>query len=376
MVAKNIMASFGQGFVQTQIMAENNAVKYKLSFAGSNKNSTAFSYCQINDKDIGSTSFGVGLNTKLINLSNNSVVDEKYFDFKNSSGSSQAFINYVAGLQSGLILVMFSNSELGSDTNIDNWFNSVGSVAWPNTSKLQKFPTTSYAAIYLTGEKLICKEACIINDGIYREDSRAFIDTVYDKIEDLGATGYPYRFINDPNTYSSSSDYELKRYPDDSLTTPIKNAGVGDKFMIFSADLFADNQLISDGMTTRIVLRWLNDNNVISSTTLETSTFEADRWITKGTRVVIPATANNFTVVANRYPQGSTSTGVGSVRNVFLARISKQFENLDRPSEIGVNGIRMNQFIDDSSSFILELVDTNTDSTGTVYGTEFKEFSR
>ena len=146
--------------------------------------------------------------------------------------------------------------------------------------------------------------------------------------------------------------------------------------MFFGADLFSDSQLIADGLTTRITLRWLKDQSVLSSTSFETAINQANAWVRKSARVVIPEGADGFTIVANRYPQSTTSAGVGSVRNVFLTRVSRQFENLTRASEFGVNGIRMNDLYEESSDYILELVDTNVDSSGAVYGKEFTEFQR
>lgn len=376
MVAKNIMASFGQGFVQTQIMSENNAVKYKLSLAGSNKNSTGAAFCTLNDKDLGSQVFQTGLNIIVFDASTNQIVDKKYFDLKNAGGAPQAFLNYMNGLSTDLVVMMLSSYEMGSTAEIDAWFLNAGSKSWPGTSRLTKFPTSSYAAIYLSKEKAICTESSYMNDGILVEDSKAYVEAIYDKREDIGGNGFSARLINDANTYSSDQGYEYKRYPTDALTTPISNIGSGTKIMFFSADLFASKQLMDDGLTTRITLRWLNDNNVLSSTVFETIPSEADVWVRKNIRITVPVNATAFTIIATRYPQGSTSTGVSSVRNVILSRISKHYEQFSRDSEIGVNGIRSNEFYDESSSYILELVDTGTDATGNIYGSDFREFSR
>lgn len=374
-VNKNVMASFGQETVQTQVISENNAVKYKLDFAASNKNSTTAAFCTLNDVAFGSQTFQTGLNTRLMS-STNALIESKYFDIKNASGAAQAFINYVNGLATNQVLLIISNTELSSTAEIDALFSSIGSSTWPGTYKLNKFPNSSYAAIYLTTEKCIAKEALFMNDGKVKEDSSAYMMVVFDKINDIGATGFSYKLVNDPVEYSSSSDYELKRYPNDNLSNPIQNIGVGSKIMTFGADLFADSQLIADGLTTRITLRWLKDQSVLSSTSFEIAMNQANAWVRKSSRVVIPDDADGYTIVATRYPQSSTSTGVGSVRNVFLTRVSRQFENLTRASEFGVNGIRMNDLYEESSDYILELVDTNVDSSGAVYGKEFTEFQR
>ena len=88
-VNKNVMASFGQETVQTQVISENNAVKYKLDFAASNKNSTTKAFCTLNDVAFGSQTFQTGLNTRLMS-SSNVLVESKYFDIKNASGAAQA----------------------------------------------------------------------------------------------------------------------------------------------------------------------------------------------------------------------------------------------------------------------------------------------
>lgn len=374
-VNKNVMASFGQGNVQTQIMSENNAVKYKLDFAGSNKNSTTSPYCTLNDVAFGSQTFPTGINTRLIGA-NNTLVDSKFFDIKNASGAAQAFVDYMNGLAAGQVLLIISSGEIASNATIDSIFTAAGSSTWPGTTKLNMFPSSSYSAIYLTTEKSICKECSFMNDGILKEDSRAYMMVVFDKMDDIGATGFPGRLVSDGTTYSSNSSYELKRYPTDALATPIQNIGTGDKLMFFAADIFADSQLLADGASTRITLRWLKDQTVLSSTSFEVQTNQANVWIHKNSRVMIPADANGYTVVANRYPQSVASTGVGSVRNVILTRISRQFENLARSSEFGINGIRMNDFYENSSEYDLELMDTKTDPSGAIYGNDFNEFQR
>lgn len=374
-VNKNVMASFGQGFVQTQAISENNSVKYKLDIAGSNKNSTVGSFITLNDKPVGSQTFNTGLNVRLINASG-TLIESKYFDIKNSSGAADAFLIYMRGLADNQVAVILSNTEIGSTAEVDAFFKTSGSSAWPGTTKLTRFPTSSYSAIYMTTEKCFAKESLKMNDGILKEDSRAYLMVVFDKMDDIGATGFPGALVNDKTTYSTSTSYDIKRYPNDSLSNPIENIGVGQKLMFFGADIFADSQLIADGGTCRITLRWLKNQTVLSSTSFEISVNQANAWVRKNSRVTVPDDADGYTIISNRYPQSIESTGTASVRNVVLTRISRQFENLSRPSEFGINGIRMNDFYEDSSDYILELVDTNTDSSGAVYGQEFREFPR
>lgn len=374
-VNKNVMASFGQGFVQTQVISENNAVKYKLDMAGSNKNSTVPAFLTLNDVALGSQTFNTGLNTRLIDQNNN-LVESKYFDIKNAGGAATAFLAYINGLASNQILIIISSGEIASTLDIDTLFKTIGSYAWPGTNRLAKFPSSSYAAIYLTTEKCLAKESVKMNDGVLKEDSRAYVMAVFDKMNDIGATGFPGVLVSDGKTYSTSTSYDLKRYPSDDLSTPITNIGVGSKLMLFVADIFADSQLIADGGTCRITLRWLKNQTVLSSTSFEVAFNQANAWIRKNSRVYIPDDADGYTIVANRYPQNTTSTGTASVRNVVLTRISRPFENVSRSAEFGVNGIRMNDMYEDSSDYILELVDTNIDSSGAVYGKEFREFPR
>lgn len=374
-VNKNVMAGFGQGFVQTQVISENNAVKYKLDMAGSNKNSTVPAFLTLNDKALGSQTFNTGLNTRLIDQNNN-LVESKFFDIKNASGAATAFISYVNGIAENQLLLIVSSGEIASTSEIDDWFKTSGSLAWPGTNRLAKFPSSSFAAIYLTTEKCFAKESVKMNDGVLKEDSRAYVMAVFDKMNDIGATGFPGVLVSDGTTYSTSTSYDLKRYPSDDLSTPITNIGVGKKLMLFVADIFADSQLIADGGTCRITLRWLKNQTVLSSTSFEVAFNQANAWIRKNSRVYVPDDADGYTIVANRYPQNTTSTGTASVRNVVLTRISRPFENVTRASEFGINGIRMNDMYEDSSDYILELVDTNVDSSGAVYGKEFREFSR
>ncbi|AWD90414.1 long tail fiber protein proximal connector [Erwinia phage Cronus] len=375
---KNTMAVFGENYVQTQVLSENGAVKYKLSAAASNTNSVPDSpYLMLNDNALGSQTFERGLNVRVINTVTGAVTDSKIFDLVNAGGAATAFTTYMNQLTPGLLAVIISAKEMKSESSVDAWFASAASANWPGAGKLQRFPKTSYVAFYSAIEKCIIQEAVIFNDNIVKEDSRAKLEVVYDVLSDIGATGFTKRAIYDSTEYSSSTLYEFKRYPTDDLITPISGFGsTTDARCFLCLDMLASQELVDQGLTCRASLRWFKGQTLLSSTTIEVPTAYAGYWARYERFINVPNDADGYTLVLSRYPQSSTATGSASVRNVVLTRVSRAETTMTANAAFGVNGIRMNTLNDGSSSYMLELPDTKTDQTGNIYGNDFKEFDK
>lgn len=375
---KNTMAVFGENYVQTQVLSENGAVKYKLSAAASNTNSVPDSpYLMLNDNALGSQTFERGLNVRVINTVTGAVTDSKIFDLVNAGGAATAFITYMNQLTPGLLAVIISAKEMKSESSVDAWFASAASANWPGAGKLQRFPKTSYVAFYSAVEQCVIQESVFFNDNIVKEDSRAKLEVVYDKLNDIGATGFTKRAIYDSATYSSSTLYEFKRYPTEELITPISGFGnTQDARCFLCLDMYASTDLINQGLTCRASLRWFNGQSLVSSTTIEVPVQYAGYWYRYERFIEVPNGADGYTLVISRYPQKTDATGEASVRNVVLTRVSRAETTMTANAAFGVNGIRMNTLHDDSSEYMLELPDTKTDQTGSIYGNDFREFEK
>ena len=77
------MASFGQGFVQTQVLSENNSVKYKLAFAAGVAQSTpSNAYYTFQDVPVGTQDDGPGINLREFNPITNQMLNFKTFNIQ------------------------------------------------------------------------------------------------------------------------------------------------------------------------------------------------------------------------------------------------------------------------------------------------------
>ncbi|BBC78316.1 long tail fiber protein proximal connector [Escherichia phage EcS1] len=378
----NIMAGFGNGFVETQIISENNAVRYKLSIAaGLKKSVPAIGYVLLQDKPLGPQESPPGLTVREFNVATNTIASSKLFEFKNgeAGGASQAFVDYITALSSkpNVIVILTSGDRLYSNAAIDTWFLNASATSWPGTWRCSKFPC-SYVAFYSPLYKKIVQEHATYSDDILRqEDVRAQLEIVYDKFNDIGATGFSKRSIEDPTEYSSSTEFDFVRYPIGApIIAPMADYSLraGSKVKV-SFELYASADLLATGQTVRISFRWFKDTAILTSQTNEVALGQADRWIKYERVLDVPATADGFTIIVSRYPR-QPEPGLGAIKNLIMTEVSRQDEALTRPAEFGVNGIRMNKAIDGTVSELLILADTSDDPSGQVESVEFRELKK
>ena len=375
---KNTMAAFGQGFVQTQVISENGAVKYKLSVSGSNANSEPNRpYVMLNDEPLGSQEFPRGLNVRVIDVSTNQVIDSKVFDLgKLGIVAAIAFTDYMNSLKPGLVACILTSEKAYSDATLDAWFKGKGSRCWPNTGMCKEFPNTSYSAIFLTKESKIAMDHVFYNDGVLVEDSRAPIEVVYDKLNDIGATGFPGHIIWDPTEYKSNGQYEFQKYPETgALVVPLSKYNIkpGDTIAL-GFDIFADKELDDAGGNTRINLRWIKGTTWKSGSSYD-STY-VDKYQHFDRIATVPTDIDGFIVIAAKYPQ-SVTVGESAVKNFTMTQVSRGDESLGEIAEFGVNGIKMNKAVDApiNGNPILGLLNLVDDSE-VVTSSEFREFGK
>lgn len=375
----NIMAVFGQDYVQTQIISENNAVKYKLSVAAGLKTSSpSGSYFLFKDNQIGQRPTINGIVIREWNTLTSTLVSYKEFTLATTEASgNSAFIQYMNSLtaKANVIVAISTEDRLYSSPLVDTWFSSVFSAVWPGSNRCSR-RYCSYVAYYSVAQKKIIQEAVTYSDGRpLTYDNRAQLDIVYDKYDDIGATGYAKRSIEDYQEYTTNSIYEYKRWPlGGALLAPVADFGIrpGSK-MFLTASMFADSTLIADGSGTRIALRWYRGSTYLSVVVLDVPPNLGDQWIKFNRYIDVPADVDSFSIIASRYPRKDTSTGVSSVKNLILTEIARDEESISRPAEFGVNGIRMNKAIEGKNTELLILANTLDDPSGNVRSTEFRE---
>lgn len=376
LMASNLMAAFGQDFVETNIMSESNQVKYWMELAATHANAVPNEHIfRINQKDVGGAPER-GINIWRIN--NDSADNAKTFDLTNDDSTmNKAFVEYMGQQQSGLYVLM-TNGRCLTSPIVNAWFASKKSVVWPEPHFTVDFPNSAYCAIFAAGKNSILYESFIGNDGKVKEDSRAKLDTVYDNVGGVGMCGFPLRTFEDNTTYKDTAGYEYRRYPEqDKTISKLSDFNLQQNLWVrMTCDLYASQVLLNAGSTTRMDVRWFNNNTLISSTSLEVPNDGGNRWLRFESDFRIPSGCNGFTAVVARYPKTTVAAESG-VQNVVMTQISDATGEQGRTSgEFGVNGIRMMQATEggnNGSTTIFEIPNTNIDKSGIRHAKEFRE---
>lgn len=373
-MANEYMAGFGEDFVEVQVISETNAVKYKLEIFASHSNSSPnLGAVKVNDVTLKTPTSGMNV-YQLNNDGTIGTVKNFTFTSTDSSGNT-AFTQYLNSLGSGIQLIV-SDTKLFSSPIVDTWFSNAYSTAWPGSKYINRFPNSAYCAIYGCFNKKIMQEAFFGNDGVKVEDSRAYLETVFDQLADLGSTGFPSRIVEDTTEYDNTTYKEI-RYPSDSTAAPIADYGmsVGQNVLLV-CDLYTSTALKNAGSVTRMSIRCMSSTgSVVASTNLDCTNLDA--WTRFEQYFTIPTGATSFTAVAAPYPQLSTSvTGVKwGVRNFHSTQASESDKGTSI-SEFGVNGIRMFSSNENGTSYLLELPDSNVVSKAIIPFENLKETAR
>lgn len=376
-MSETLMAAFGEEFVETRILSESNSVQYWLRAYATHANAVPNEYVlTINGESRSAPVLKRGIN--IIKVNTNQFVNElKNFDLTlEESNTNASFLDYMNSLTSGLYVIMTKDVFKTSPT-VDNWFKSKYSTEWKSSDFAKMFPNSAYVGVLGAGKGLILAEAFYANDGVLKEDSRAKLDTIYDNVGDVGYTGIPYRAIEDWTEYTSDTEYEFKRYPEQNVVvSKMSDYGLSpNDDVFFTCDLYASKALLDAKSTARVNIRWFKGNTLLASNVvLEIPAGRPDTWMRFQRYDRVPATADGFTIVASRYPRTSV-TGAGKIRNVTLCKTSHSESLNSVTQEFGVNGIRMNAMKDGGTTYILELPNSKVDPSGIISAKEFKETS-
>ncbi|URQ04055.1 long tail fiber protein proximal connector [Enterobacter phage vB_VIPECLOM01] len=378
-----MMASFGQGFVQTQVLSENNSVKYKLAFAAGVAQSTpSEAYYTFQDEPAGVQYDGPGINLREFNPTNNQMINFKTFNIKpeDTNAGTKAFVDHMKTLvSSDNLLIITSYDRLYSSPSVEALMKSIGSVLWPSIFLTTNY-SCNYCALYSINRKKIIAENATYSDFKKEDrDIRPALEFIYDKPSDIGATGYSQKAIDDPETYIINKDNTSKRFPRQfEQISPISEYGIspGDK-MQWNFEVKGDASLNAPGQNIRVNLRWFKGSSYLSGAVVETNPLDADKWAWHQRYVTVPDTADGFTIIASRYPEVAGSEGSGAIREMMLTQVSRLVEPLMDPAGFGVNGIRMNNMISDgvNENTLLVLPDTEDDKSGNIYSADFREYN-
>lgn len=376
-MASNLMAAFGEDFVETNIMSESNQVKYWMELVGTHSNSVPNEYTlKINQKSTGGAPKR-GINIWRITEGTAESIPKNFDLSLDDSSSNKAFVEYMNSQEQGLFVIMTYDRCLTS-TITSNWFRSKKSVVWPEPRYSKDFPTSSYCAVYAASKNVILYESFVGNDGILKEDSRAKLDIVYDATSSIGICGIPKRAYEDNTTYKDTSGYEYRRYPEqDKTISNLNDYGLQSNLWVrFSCDLYASQVLLNSGSTTRMNIRWFNGSTMLDNVSLEVPKDGGNRWLRFEKSLKIPSNCNGFTAVVSRYPK-TTVSAESSVKNVMMVQITDQEPSQKgTEAEFGVNGIRMNKAIEggnNGNTIIFELPNSYIDTSGDRHAKEFKE---
>lgn len=370
---EHYMAEFGQGFVQAAVLSENNAVKYKLSIAGSCTQSSVRPYVKLQDNNIGPTLYQPGMNVFVFDTSTLKITETKAYNFTSTvSTTNRAFMTYIDSLPSDKLVIMVSEGKLRTCTELMEWFRKHNSTAWPTVWDITHYDA-AYSAFYITNITSISSEHILWNDGVKIEPVNPHLDVVFDYHQDIGATGIPNRIgVLDGVVESEGGEQlELIRLPTSDLQSPLSD------YNLISGDMFYIKFQLKTGIgsgpgpspngNTRCSIRWFQGEELISFTNIVTSF--VDQWQTFERYITVPSGVDGFTV----YFAKTDLEDYGAVQNVVITEVPREEMPLFRSAEFGVNGIRMNAMFDGTVDELLILNDTKTDDRGRVRGAEFRE---
>lgn len=342
MTTATFMASFNKDVVEANVFSEANAVTYKFHVGGMT-NYSADAFLKRNDTNFTGT-IANGLNLRC--FSGEALVETKSYELTPTGSTMNNSFKTFMDTSLHELVVIFSGKGLNGSSDIDQWFNDKGSVAWPGSFMVNNY-SCGYVGFYSTSLKKIVAEVAIYSDG--NELGLAEHTLVFDTLKDVGVLGLPYRAVYDPTEYTTSTGYEFKRFPSDLSIDKMANYKMapGRTYMI-QATLQASPAMVTSNMKTRLNLRWFKGTTLLNAATvLESDGTDPTQVLAYSTA---PATADGFTIVCSRYPKNDSIGGMASIKNFVFTEVSKDGSEIGPGAMIGVNGIKASGFIEAHSS--------------------------
>lgn len=362
MANNQLMARFGPDSVTASVFSESNSVKYKLCVRGTNGDSRINEVeVSINDVDIinRATQKGRGLNLAVIDAATSTLVEWKYFDTyaSNRDTAVDAFKTYITNLPISRIVAIYSFDAMLSTAVLDTFMAEyMGSVAWPGSAVLNASAVTnfsnpsraSYCAIYNSKLRKIVTENSVGNShSSLSEDTRSFVEIVYDELDDIGATGIPARMIDDP-TERTGNGSAYKAYEWTEKLTIGVDANVSD-IISLTADLYQDQTLKTAGGYACISVYAANaSGSIINEKRIDSRTGTVGKFSKQTDYFTIPSGAVTVGCTFYHFPS-TVKTGTSKVKNVIVTKVSR-IPKVTTDAAIGVNGVRMAQMREQDAS--------------------------
>lgn len=385
----NLMARIGPDTFGAQHLGENNSVKYRLTVKGSSASSKVNTpSVTLNGANIMATP-GRGMNLIVINADTMGVVEQRAFDIYGNAEHRTTIQTYITGLPANRIVAMFSHDALLSSPSLDAYMASIGSMSWlgngymnrsdpvPNADKLY-FYRSSYSAIYNSNMKKIVMEDVMGAVGMGPDtsrpiDNRTSTDIVFDTIDDIGATGIPFRLADDETEYSSTGEYTFHMYVS---RKPLGDAKLKAGDIIYAtAEMYVSKAALDAGAYGQMHVEGYNNAGTWLWGSPSPQVRVADQWTQIEYWTVVKA-CDNISAAAYHMPN-DVRTGEIKVRNVTISQVSRQ-EKKTGNAGFGVNGIRATRLAEpeDFDNPIMQLLNLPTDVNNKVItSNKFSEVS-
>lgn len=351
-MANQFMAHFGPSYVESTHFGENNAVKYKLELQGSNSDSSVkTSFVRVNGNNLlSNTPRGI---TAITIDANGVGSNSATFDIYGRPEHFDTLRTYLMSAPSNRIVALVSWDAIKSTEAFDTFMRQYGAVTWPGSEYLNKANTnssfysrSSYVAIFNTNLRRFCYENFVGNNPARNEDTTAYVEAVFDIVDDIGACGVPERKVDEMSEhFSSASDYAFYRF------FPTENISEWESVYHVKCELYRDQVLIDNGGQTRLYV-WSQDaaGKWYNQLILGDTSLPAGVWTPYEGYYKLPAQSLGATRWGSqvfKWPS-SVKNGLAGCRNVTITRVTRDDDDKVIDAAIGVNGIRANSIKDSS----------------------------
>lgn len=341
------MARIGPDTFGAQHLAENNSVKYRLVVKGASHSSTnRVASITLNGVNINTSALTRGLNLVVIDAATMQVVEQRAFDIFQNVEHRTTIQTYINELPANRIVAIASYDAIRSSPDLDAFMASIGSTCWlgnaymnrpdpsPNPASLF-FYRSSYSAVYNSTMKKIVMEDANGAVNINSEDNRTSTEIVFDTIDDVGATGIPFRIVEDDTEYENSgSAYAFKLYRSQRPLTELK-IKAGDIIYV-TAEMFVSQEALDAGAFGQMHVEGYTNGEWQWGAPSPTVRV-ANVWTPIQYWVTIK-TCETLSIGAYHMPS-SVTTGAIKVRNAMVTQVSRT-EKTTGNAGFGVNGIR------------------------------------
>lgn len=326
---------------------------------------------KMNDANFGSQQWSRGMNVRIIDASGDipKISDSRAYDlYGDPAVNGKAMSDFLDNLAPGLIAVLMTHDAIRSTLELDEWMNSKGANMWAGRGIYASYYRSAYVAVYLGAEKRFCMDAGIIpgNETSPNEDLRPTLETVIDKTEDIGSTGFNH-LVYDGDEYSAGvGTFQVKYYPENKVVLSDVGLKAGDSIRI-EWEQSTSKDGMDAGMKGMMSCGWFDASGVWVQGERVYQT-KADVWERMERRFIIPSNTRIAQFQAIFY-RGDTDgnkgkAGVMSVRNCVVSQTTKEASS-GKNAQMGLYGFRTNKItnnIEDSAinRLLMQLPDPST----------------